>query len=1019
MPFNYEKVADPRFFAENCVPAHSSHQFYKSWAEAETEKSSFVQSLNGLWYFHYAKNFAAAPAGFEKEDYNCKVWDSMRVPAHLQLEGYGVPQYANVQYPWDGHEEINPGEIPTEFNPVASYVKYFNFPLGLAGDNAVDKLLVSFQGVESAFAVWLNGHYIGYSEDTFTPADFDLSKHVKKGENKLAVQVYRFSAGSWLEDQDFFRFSGIFRDVFLYGVPVTHVADLKVEATLDDSYTNGILSVAMQATGKGSFKARLTSGGQTAAEMAGELSDTTSFIAEVNNVNLWSAEHPNLYKLEIEVYDTKGGLSEVICQNVGFRRFELKDGLMCINGKRIEFRGVNRHEFGCINGRVMTKEDTVTDIVTMKQNNINAIRTSHYPNNSFLYELCNVYGLYVIDEVNLETHGTWDNINRGTEDVENAIPRNKPEWRDNVLHRVNNLYQRDKNHPSVLIWSLGNESFSGQNFQDMYELFHKLDSGRLVHYEGVFADREYNDCTDMESQMYTPAAEVESWLKENRDRPFILCEYAHAMGNSCGAIHKYTDLCEREPLYQGGFIWDYIDQSILTKDRYGREFQGYGGDFGDHPNDYEFSGNGIVYGDRTPTPKMQEVKFVYQGIKITVNKDSVKIKNRYLFTSTSEYTCVAELKQEGRLLKSAQISTNVKPLSEESYPLPFDVPETDGEYTVTVSMLLSGDTIWAKNGHEVAFGQGIFAQEGVKPTAFAAISTEPVLVKGRHNYGVKGPHFEVLFSKLRGGLASYKYGGEEMLCGIPRPNFWRAPTNNDEGNFMAARYGQWLLASRYPMLKEAAAAASSANGLFWPKVETLDGAYRFTYEYALPTTPASLCSVSYTVNGSGVVTVDMHYTPTEGLTPMPEFSLLLNMPADYDTVCWYGNGPAETYVDRQESAKLDVYTEKVSDALARYVVPQESGNKTGVRWAKVQNSRGRGLIFTGDGMEFSAQPHTPFEIENARHPNELPPVHHTVVRPALMRMGIAGDNAWGAQTHPEYLLPTDKPLHFTFTFSGI
>lgn len=1016
MGFDYSNVKNPEFFSENKIPAHSDHQFYKTVSEAAEQKSSYKKSLNGLWKFHYAKNYESAVKDFESLAYNCEYWDDIRVPAHIQLEGYGVPQYANVEYPWDGVEQIEPGEIPQEFNPVASYAKYFEISEELQN---LSEIFISFQGVESAFALWLNGHYIGYSEDTFTPADFNFTPFLCEGRNKLAVQVFKWSGGSWLEDQDFYRYSGIFRDVFLYGVPSTHVSDIKVKTVLDENYINADLQIALKKYGQdGKVKVSLQKEDSVIFSQEYPLSDETFIEKFVEKPLLWSAEHPNLYDLVVVVYSVDGQLQEVVVEKVGFRKFEIKNAIMHINGKRIEFNGVNRHEYGIVDGRVMSVEDTITDLITMKKNNINAVRTSHYPNNSFFYRLCDFYGLYVIDEVNMETHGVWDGIQRvGSKDFSKSVPGDNPVWLKNVLYRVNNLYQRDKNHACVVIWSLGNESCGGKDIYEMSQLFRKLDDTRIIHYEGIYYDRRFNDSSDVESRMYPSAKEVEAWVQTNTEKPFILCEYAHSMGNSLGAIHKYTQLLEKYPTYQGGFIWDYIDQGVLAKNRYGTEYVAYGGDFGEYPNDGDFCGNGIVFGDRTPTPMMQEVRFVYQGMKLSVHEGSVKINNRMLFTATSEYDCIVVVKQEGRLISSTMIETDVAPLSKKVYALPVDLSGRTGEYTITVSMLLKQDTSWANKGYEVAFGQDVVRIEGEKQ---AKKLSSPKLITGWHNVGVKGENFEVLFSKLYGGLVSYKYGGVQMLKGSPRPNFWRAPTQNDTGNNMPARYGQWLLASRYAMDHDIHQSTTSSNArLDSPVVEKLDDSIKVTYTYMLPTKPISHCALSYCVFADGTIETTLAYDPVEGLTPMPEFGVMFKMDSEYDNIKWYGNGVAETYADRKHGAKVDVYTQKVCDAVAQHNVPQETGNKTDVRWAKITDFRGRGLVFSSDCMEFSALPYTPFEIENATHHHELPPINYTIVRPAMKRMGIAGDDSWGALTHEEYLIDVSKPLKFTFTFKGI
>lgn len=703
--FDYSMVKNPEYFKDNCMPAHSSHRYYSSAEAMMQQEESFKYSLNGLWKFHYAKNYESTVQGFEKEEYCCLSWDDIRVPAHIQMEGYDVPQYANVQYPWEGREEIKPGEIPTHFNPVASYVKYFEVPESMKGK----KIFISFQGAESGLALWLNGSFVGYSEDSFTPSEFDLTPFMKEGRNKLAAQVFKWTSSSWCEDQDFFRFSGIYRDVYLFTVPEVHVEDLRVRTFLNDTYTAADLEVKIKASKEGRVRLTLSKDGKAVQTLEEEMQQETILHMNVEKPELWSAETPVLYDLLLEVWNTDGELEEMIPQKVGFRHFEMKDNLMMLNGKRIVFKGVNRHEFSSLTGRHAAREDVVKDIVTMKQNNINAIRTSHYPNDTMVYDLCDEYGLYMIAENNLESHGSWDTVQEGSGEYDGVVPCDRPEWLSMMLDRVNSMYQRDKNHPSILIWSCGNESFGGKDIYEMSRFYRKEDPTRLVHYEGVMHDRRYNDTSDMESQMYTTVEDIKAFLEKDRSKPFICCEYTHAMGNSCGAMHKYTDLTDTEPLYQGGFIWDYIDQSIDKKDRYGREYQAYGGDFDEHPCDYNFSGNGIVYGkDRNPSPKMQEVKFNYQNITAQVDKESVKVINKNLFVNTDTFQCTVMLKKDGKQILEVPMETHTEPLSEDIYVLPVPVQTLPGEYTVTVSFTLKEDTLWAKRGHEVAFGEAVY-----------------------------------------------------------------------------------------------------------------------------------------------------------------------------------------------------------------------------------------------------------------------------------------------------------------------
>lgn len=1024
--FDSNIIKNPEIFEQNRLVAHSDHVCYKNELDKIKGKSSLRYDMNGLWKFAYAKNQSLAPCGFEAADYDCKGWDEIRVPAHIQMEGYDVPIYTNTTYPWEADEFIKPGEVPEIFNPVASYVKYFTIPENMKNK----RVCISFQGVESGFALWLNGHYVGYSEDTFDPSDFELTDYIIEGENKLAVRVWKWTSSSWCEDQDFYRFSGIFRDVFLYVVPCAHVEDLSVVPTLNDTFDEGTLSVSIKADGDGTASVKLYELGDLSVEKY----DRAKLLLEefdielrnkeicegscnVKNPLLWSAEKPNLYEVKIIVKDTHGNETEFISQLAGFRRFEMVDGLMKLNGKRIVFKGVNRHEFSSITGRVPNRDEVIKDIVTMKKNNINAIRTSHYPDDSMLYELCDIYGIYMIAENNLESHGTWEAYNKGYVDLDFVVPKDKPQWREMMLDRANSCYQRDKNHPAILIWSCGNESFGGKTIYEMSQLFRQLDKHRLVHYEGVFSDRSYNDTSDMESQMYTPAAGIEKFLAEHPEKPFICCEYTHAMGNSCGAMHKYTELSDREPRYQGGFIWDYIDQSIYKKDRYGKWFLTYGGDFGDRPTDGDFSGNGICYGgEREASPKMQEVKFNYQNISVDFDSDYIfTVTNKNLFVNTSVFDAFAILLADGEEVYRTKLQISVPPMEQASYEVPVTLKnsmiDVEKEYCIVVSFVLKENTIWEKAGYEIAFGQHMIK----KPVSEYSCDKSVELVVGNGNILVRGENFKALFSRMNLGMVSYVYGGVEMLPNtIPLPNFWRTPTNNDSGNMMPQRYAQWKIASMYVTTRQDQRFADTS-----PRVEKNDNNIAITYTYFMPTTPQSSCEVTYRVFGDGTIETTLSYDPVKELGDMPEFGMMFKLDADYDTVKWYGLGPQETYEDRQHGGKYGVYENKVADNVAEYLVPQESGNKCRVRYAKVMDKKGRGMLFFGDELSFSALPYTPHELENAAHHFELPPVHYTVVRVAKKQMGVGGDDSWGSHTHPEYLLDVSEKMEFTFCFRGI
>ena len=1023
--FDIDKIKDPTFYEENRIQAHSSHAFYRNEKELSEKKSGYTLLLNGLWKFHYARNFEMAPDGFELPETDVSGYDDIHVPAHMQMEGYGSPAYINTQWPWDGIEEIKPGEIPTEWNPVGSYVNFFDVPKQFD----INRVFISFKGVESAFAVWLNGHYVGYSEDSFTPADFDLSPYIKATDNKLAVQVYRFSAGSWFEDQDFFRFSGIFRDVVLYSTPAQHVRDIHINTVISDDYKEGTIVAGLSMTDKAKARIALYAPGEygtgeilSAKEV--KLDIDAEVKLPVDNPILWSAEKPALYTLLIEVIGNDGFISEVIAQEVGFRRFEIVNSVMLLNGKRIVFKGVDRHEFSCKRGRVPDRDDVITDLVTMKQNNINAIRTSHYPNDEMLYELCDRYGIYVIAENNMETHGSWDAYVKGQISLDEVIPGNNKQYEPLLLDRVKSCYERDKNHPSILIWSCGNESFGGLVIYEMSRLFKKLDPTRPVHYEGIYHDRRYDDTSDIESNMYIPAEELAEWLKENRKKPAISCEYLHAMGNSCGAMDKYRILTETEEIYQGGFIWDYIDQSITKRDRYGKEYQAYGGDFDDRPHDGNFSGDGIVYGrTRKPSPKMQTVKYNYQNIFVEFNDDSFKVINRNLFTNTNEYKCVLILEKEGILVKETEMTTSVEPLCEGNYKVPFEYPKAAGEYALTVSFRLKNDTAYASAGYEMAFSQHIFKVTGrddsaIKETGNDVSKSDFKVVHGFNNLGVKGTNFEIMFSYIQGGLTSYRCGGKELIKGVVKPNFWRAPTDNDYGNAMPYRYAQWKIASMYASNKYRGRNASDTNQYCVPDIlEETAESVTVRFEYKMPTSPESNCYITYKVTADGEIKATLSYKAVKELMDMPEFGIILKMDADYDNVKWYGMGPEETYSDRISGSKLGIFTAKAGD-LPEYLMPQECGNHVGVRYASVTNEAGHGLRFEGDEIGFSALPYTPHELENAMHPFELPEVHYTYVRLSLSQMGIAGDDAWGALTHPEYLLKAEGEMEFSVSIKG-
>lgn len=1001
-------LTDVNVFAVNRLPAHSDHLYYESLEQAKNAgPMAMLHDLNGNWKFNYSVNPDNRPENFFKIDYKCLGWGDITVPGHIQLQGYGKPQYVNTMYPWDGLNEIRPPEIPQDHNPVGSYVKMFTVPPQMENK----PVYISFQGVESAVYVWLNGEFVGYSEDSFTPAEFELTPFLTEGENKLAVEVYQRSTGSWLEDQDFWRFSGIFRDVYLYTVPEIHVYDARIRAELDSTFTKGTLQADLKLLSADASPSKIvvelynSEGGLVAAQKVEPTDGKWSGAMSVDTPQLWSAENPYLYKLYIQVYNELGDLVEVIPQKVGFRRFELIDKIMCLNGKRIVFKGVNRHEFNCRTGRTITKEDMLWDIKTLKQNNINAVRTSHYPNQSYWYELCDEYGVYVIDEMNLETHGSWQKM--GAVEPSWNIPGNKPEWENIVMDRAISMFERDKNHPSILIWSCGNESYAGEVILNVSKYFKRVDSSRLVHYEGVFHAREYNDTSDMESRMYAKPADIENYLNDNPSKPYISCEYMHAMGNSLGGMYKYTELEQKYPMYQGGFIWDYIDQSIVKKDRYGKEFLAYGGDFDDRPTDYGFCTNGIVYANRELSPKMQEVKFLYQDFKLVPDQSGVMVKNQSLFLSTGDYELEYSLFLEGEELYRNTLPAAVEPQCEGHFEWnwPANIAATTGEYTVQTSLKLKESTLWAEVGFEIAFGQYVY-EVGSRETVPA--KGELRVARGDVNIGVHGRDFMVMFSKQVGSLTSLNYAGKEMIALPPAPLFWRATTDNDRGFSQGFHSGLWY-------------AASLARKCVDIQVEEKESEVDLAFTYKFSINNEVSVKTIYTVYPDGRVRLKSEYKGAENLPQLPIFAVSFKVPADYDQLEWYAMGPEENYSDRAMGARLGLFRNKVADNISGYVMPQESGNRTGVRRVNLTNKQGQGIRISSaaEPLECNFSPYTAFELENAQHVYELPNVHYTVVTVAGKQMGVGGDDSWGAPVHDEHLIHANQDTQFEFMITRI
>ena len=979
-----EWLANPEIYEVNREKAHSDHTY-------TTKDGNLRQSLNGTWKFNYTEHPDSRPADFYKTDFDVTSFDDIIVPGHIQLQGYDKPQYVNTQYPWEGHEQLVPPQIPKKRNPVGSYVKFFDVDKELLGKET----FISFQGVETAIYVWLNGEFVGYSEDSFTPSEFNITPYLKEKNNKLAVEVYRYSTASWLEDQDFWRFSGIFRDVYLYAVPEIHVRDMKVIADYDYENGNGILATELDIIGDSDYEIKLTLTDKNGIKVYE--GNTANVSASIPDIMPWSAEQPNLYTITAEI-SSDSEIIETAETKIGFRTFELKDGIMCLNGKRIVFKGINRHEWNAEGGRVVTEDDMLWDIRFMKQNNINAVRTCHYPNNSLWYQLCDEYGIYLIAETNLESHGTWQKM--GACEPSINVPASLPEWKEACLDRARSMYERDKNHASVLIWSCGNESYCGDDIAAMADYFHEVDSTRLVHYEGVVWNRKYDHITDMESRMYAKPDEVEEYLKQNTGKPYISCEYMHAMGNSLGGMKLYTDLEDKYEAYQGGFIWDYIDQSL-----YKDGVLVYGGDFDDRASDYGFCTNGIVYADRTYSPKVSEAKRLYSNIRMSLENGVLTVENRNLFVGTEGYIFKVTLEKEGEILVAEEHRLNISAGEKDSVKIGLEVPENGGEYVLTAYAVLAEDTIWAEKGHEISFAQQI-----VKTPEITAPMTahKAEIVYGDFCIGVNGEGFSMQFDKREGGVSSLVYNGVEYITRAPKVSFFRAHTDNDTGAGYPCENAQWQIAGKCAKL------------LGFETKENADS-LEVTFKFLAPTVPSFEYKVTYIAYFDGRLGVKADYDGVKELSDMPVFAMDFKMKKQYDKFTFYGMGPDENYIDRNNGARLGVYTLTALENFTKYLNPQECGNRTGVRYVNVYEENGAGLNFTAteNPFEMSVLPYNAYELDNAMHRDELPDPTYTWVRIAAKQMGVGGDDSWGAPVHKEFKINSEEAMSLEFIVSSL
>lgn len=967
-------LEDPQIFAEHCLPPRSDH-----CCVFPGENMPREQLLDGTWMFHYAPDLSHRISGFEAGPNPTEHWEPIAVPGHINLFGYGGPQYVNKAYPWDGREQLIPPHLP-EVIPVGQYLCKFTIPAGWLGE----KFRLRFDGVEPAFRVWCNGSYVGYHEDSFTPAEFDVTESIRQGENLLAVEVYRWASGSWLEDQDFWRFWGIFRSVKLLCLPCSHIEDMTILSGMD-----GKLNVDAVIHGEAHMvRAAVAWQGETRITAEAPVHNGRAVLeTTVESPALWSAESPNLYELTIEV--VKDGDSVSACrQSIGFRSLRVDGNILKLNGKRIVFHGVNRHEWNAQSGRTIQTADMLHDARTMKQSNINSVRTSHYPNSSGWYALCDQLGLYVIDEVNLETHGTWAQPPSYRDESRRLplLPGDRPEWKAAVLARARAMYQRDKNHPSILIWSCGNESFVGETFREMSRLLHNWDASRLVQYECANWDERYYDITDIYSTMYVSPARVEKLLIEHTEKPYIQVEYAHAMGNSCGDLHSYIALEEKYPHNQGAFVWDWIDQQISLD---GNLL--YGGDFDDRPCDGDFCANGLLFADRMPTPKLAAVKAEYAPVSLSFRKNRLLVKNQRVFTGTEDCVLHLTFLADGVEFAQTQYAPRVSPGEEAE--LTIDLPEfpETGEIVAEASLCLAKDFPWADAGHEVAFSQEILRHRASGDSGWK-------LVDGTEHIGLYGKRISVLFSKQSGAMTSLLIDGCEWIRQPFMPVFWRAPVSNDTASAYPLEKAVWKSASLYRRLRQ---------------IRLIEDGrcYQVFTEYEMPA-GLGVCNMRFVFRVGDQIQIIL-YAQKQEQAPSPFcFGLEGATKPENHLLRCYGLGPGEAPADRLSGERLGIWTIDAKTATTPYMKPQACGQTAETRWLECG-----GIRMEGEApFAFSALPYTCHELENAPHFWQLPPPDKTVLRLLAWECGVGGDDTWGARPHEAFRME-EEPLYFSFTLS--
>jgi beta-galactosidase len=997
----------------------------------ERVKSAFYRCLNGDWRHHYAPNPHSRVAGFWMPAFDDGAWGTLTVPAHPELHGYGFPIYTNIRYPWAWHgTEPNPPLVPEDnpWNSVHAYRRDFELP----PEWADRRVILAFDGVGSFFHLWVNGRFVGFGKDSRTANQFDITAYVQPGVNLVAVENFRWSDGAYLECQDFWRLGGIFRDVYLWSPPDLHVRDFQVRTTFDAAYRDATLSLDLQVDNAGPHAAVATveaalhdPGGalvlrqEVRLVVPGRGETPARMVAELAAPHQWSAETPHLYRLFLTVRDAEGAVRGVIPAGVGCRQVEIRDGHLLVNGRAILIKGVNRHEHDPDLAHVVTRERMVQDIVLMKRHNINTVRNSHYPTVPAWYDLCDEYGLYVIDEANIESHG----MGYG----ERSLAK-QPEWLDAHLDRTIRMVERSKNHPSIIIWSLGNEGGDGPNFHATSAWVKHRDPTRPVQYEQAYL----NDHVDIVAPMYSSVRWLDDYSRQPQPRPFILCEYAHAMGNSVGNLWEYWNLIYARPHLQGGCIWDWVDQSLRQpRDRPDQDrfhpvapgspwFWAYGGDFGppDVPSDDNFCANGLVTADREPKPPLFQVKHVYQYLHtrpLNLAARTVEIRNWFDFTDPAELAVLHwHVTRDGDIVQSGtQPAPSVAPGQAITLVVPVAAftPEPGAEYRLGLSFRLAHDTLWAPAGHELAWNE--FALPDSAPArGVAAVDTalpSVELIDSPDRLRVQGAGFAVEIDRTTGWLDSLQRGGRELLAGSLRPDFWRAPTDNDRGRRMdlpAPRgQGEWRDAHRDAAVESIDVRHATSSAVV------------VTARHRLPRVEATW-STQYTVHSDGRIKVMVDFIPGRTDLPrIPRLGVQLALAGADHAVEWFGPGPHETYIDRADAPVRRHRTHLREQFCYDYVKPGESGHRHDARWLALWAPDGTGLLVVGQPrLGFNALPHTTDDLMSARYPHQLPQRDFATLNLDWRQQGVGGDDSWGAWPHEPYLIPV-APHHLAFTIA--